>query len=91
MVVFKARADTINAHKGLAGKHPRHLRDTFDRFSLEKGLSKTDIKNLSNAEQKILNQEIQEIACREYIAVLCIKQADKVWYANSKPPWRMGS
>ena len=32
MAVFKARVDTINAHKGLAGKHPGHVRETFDRF-----------------------------------------------------------
>ena len=84
MAVFKARVDTINAHKGLAGKHPGHVREKIDRVSLEKGLTKSAIKSFNDAELKALNQEVQEIACKEYLAVLFIKQADKVWYGELK-------
>ena len=39
MAVFKARVDTINAHRGHAGCHPGHLQDTFDRITPERGLT----------------------------------------------------
>ena len=82
MAVFKDRVDTANAHKGLAGKHLGHVRDTFDQITLEKGLSKSAITNMVYADKKVLNKEIQEIACEEYLAVLFIKQVDKVWFGE---------
>ena len=39
MAVFKARVDTINAHRGHVGCHPGHLQDTFDRITSERGLT----------------------------------------------------
>ena len=84
MAVFKARVDTINAHKGHACSHPGHTTDTFDRIILEKGLTKADVKQLPDPEQKSLKKIIQDVACEEYFTVPFIKQADKVWYSELK-------
>ena len=84
MAVFKAWVDTINAHKESAGRLPGHVKDTFNHTMLERGVSKSDIKSMNDADQKILNKEIQKIAYEEYLAVLFVKQADKVWYGELK-------
>ena len=73
MAVFKARVDTINAHRGHAGNHPGHSTDKFDCTTLEKGLSNADVNNLTPDEQKSLKKEIEDIASEEYLAVLFIK------------------
>ena len=63
MIVFKARVDTINAHKGHADNHPGHTTDTFDGIILEKEPTKADVKQLSDPEQKAPKKAIQDIAC----------------------------
>ena len=52
LAVFKARVDTINAHKGSACKHPGYVRDTFDWITVEKGLSKSAITNMVDADKR---------------------------------------
>ena len=84
MAVFKARVDTINVHRGHPGNHPGHLTDTFDRIISEEGLKKSAVLNFPSDEHKALKKAIQEVACEEYLAVLCIKQADKIWYGKLK-------
>ena len=73
MAVFKARVDTINAHAGLAGKHPGHMSDTFARMAKEQGLSKEDLRDMDSEDKKKFTKEVQEIACKEYLAVFFIK------------------
>ena len=84
MAMFKARVDTINAHKGHAGDHPGHLTDTFDHIILEKGLKKSAVLNLPSDEQKPFRKAIQDMVCEEYLAVLFIKQANRIWYGKLK-------
>jgi hypothetical protein len=84
MAVFKARVDTINAHRGKAGKHPGHLHDTFERIIFEKGVTMQAVVNWSEADQQALKEEVEAIANEEYLAVLFIKQADEFRYGELK-------
>ena len=59
MAVFKARIDTINAHEGLAGKHPGHVNETFAWISEEQEPMKEKIKQLSSDEKPALQTEVQ--------------------------------
>ena len=52
MAVLKARVDIINAYKGSSGRHPGHLRDTFDRITVEKGLLQSAITNMAAADKE---------------------------------------
>ena len=52
MAVFKARVDAINAHTGLAGKHPGHMSDTFAQMAKEQGLSKEDLGDIDSKDRK---------------------------------------
>ena len=74
MAVFKARVDTINAHRGQAGHHPGHLIDTFDRIISDKGFTKAAVLKLPLDEQKALKKEVEDAATEEYLAVLFIKR-----------------
>ena len=84
MAVFKARVDTINAHRGQAGYHPGHLLDTFDRILEEKNLTKSTVLNWPQDEQDALKKVIEDAANEEYLAVLFIKQADEFRYRELK-------
>ena len=58
IAVFKARVDTINAHEGLAGKHPGHLNETFGWIMEEQGLTKEKIKSMSREERLVLHADV---------------------------------
>ena len=62
MAVFKARIDTINMHRGLAGKHPGHFKETFTRITEERELTKETIWDMNSDGKKVLPKEIQEMA-----------------------------
>ena len=87
IAVFKARVDTINGHEGLTSKYPWHLNEMFLQIMEEQGLTKENIKSMSPKERGVLHAGVQEIACEEYIAILFIKQANKIRYGELKPPW----
>ena len=84
MAVFKARVDTINAHRGHAGRHSGHLIDTFDWIISEKGLTKSVVLKLPPDDQEALKKEIGAVVSEEYLAVLFIKQADEIRYGKLK-------
>ena len=73
MAVFKARVDTINAHRGHAGRHPGHLKDTFDPTIVEKGLTMDGVLKLPPDDHDNLKNEIEVVASEGYLAVLFIK------------------
>ena len=56
MAIFKARVDNINAHKGLAGKHPGHVDETFAQITEEQELTKDKITNMSSEDKKTLQK-----------------------------------
>ena len=58
MAVFKARLDTINAHEGLAGKHPGRSKETFTRITEEREIAAKKMKNMSSDEKKILQKDV---------------------------------
>ena len=59
IAVFKARVDNINAHKGLAGKHPGHGDEMFARITEERELMTDIIKNMSSNDKKKLQMDVQ--------------------------------
>ena len=73
MAFLKARVDTINAHDGLVGRHPRYFKETFTRIAEEQELSKGMICYMSPDDRKVLQMDVQEIACKEYLAILFVK------------------
>ena len=73
MAVFKARVDTINAHRGHAGQHPGHLHDTFERTTSDRGLTMKIVATWSPEAQDVLKEEVEAAASEEYLAVLFIK------------------
>ena len=84
MAIFKARIDMINAHRGHAGYHPGHLKYTFDRITVEKGLTIAGVLKLPPDDQDDLKNEIEAVVSEEYPAVLFIKQADEIRYGELK-------
>ena len=73
MAVFKARVDTINAHRGYAGPHPGHLKDMFDRIIVERGITMAGVLKLPSDDQVNLKNQIEALASEKYLAVLFIK------------------
>ena len=78
MAVSKAQVDMINAHRGHAGYHPGHLKYTFDRITVEKGLTIAGVLKLPPDDQDDLKNEIEAVVSEEYLTVLFIKQADDI-------------
>eukprot|EP00957_Ditylum_brightwellii_P130382 9945946-Ditylum_brightwellii.AAC.1 len=70
--IFQANMDTINAHGGFAGHHPKLFDEHVERLMSERGLD-----NNSNTDN--LKKVISDVdcgACEEYLACLFILVAD---------------
>eukprot|EP00957_Ditylum_brightwellii_P114190 8705812-Ditylum_brightwellii.AAC.1 len=73
---FQANVDTINAHGGCAGCHPKLQDEHINCLMSERGLD--DNSNTDNLKKAILDAECG--TCEEYLACLFILVADGGWY-----------
>eukprot|EP00957_Ditylum_brightwellii_P122003 9304779-Ditylum_brightwellii.AAC.1 len=69
---FQANMDTINAHGGCAGHHPKLLNEHIERLMSECSLDNSS--NTDDLKKVILNAE--HGACEEYLVCLFILVAD---------------
>ena len=84
MAVFKVRLDTINAHRYLDGRYPRHLTDTFSWIQEEQEITNMEIKDIQSGERIAFHKEMADIVHGGYLACLFLKQEDKGRFGKLK-------
>ena len=81
MRLFKAQVDTINAHGGQAGLHPRLLNEHYDELV---EYHPKDAKDLTSEERLALTTQARKESCEEYLSCLFIRVADNARYKGLK-------